>query len=39
MFIAWAHFALLYLLTGALIRLVTLKFPNSPVSQALIFAH
>lgn len=39
MFIAWLHFALLYLLTGAAIRLFTLKFPDSPVSQAFIFAH
>lgn len=39
MFIAWFHFLLLYLITGAIIRLYTMKFPDSPVSQALIFAH
>jgi hypothetical protein len=39
MFIAWVHFAALYLLTGALIRFFTLKFPDNPFSQALIFAH
>lgn len=39
MFIAWLHFTLLYLLTGTAIRLVTMKFPDNPVSRALIFAH
>lgn len=39
MFIAWFHFLLLYLLTGSLIRLFTLKFPDSPITQPLIFAH
>lgn len=39
MFIAWLHFLALYLITGAVIRLVTLKFPDNPVSQALTFAH
>lgn len=39
MFISWVHFLALYLITGAGIRLVTLKFPDNPVSRALIFAH
>jgi hypothetical protein len=39
MFIAWLQFLALYLITGAAIRLFTLKFPDNPVSQALIFAH
>lgn len=39
MFISWLHFVLLYLITGAGIRLVTMKFPDNPVSRALIFAH
>jgi hypothetical protein len=39
MFIAWLHFLALYLITGAVIRLFTLKFPDNPVSTALIFAH
>lgn len=39
MFILWLHFLALYLITGAVIRLYTLKFPDSPVSTALMFAH
>lgn len=39
MFIALVHFLALYLITGAAIRLYTLKFPDNPVSRALIFAH
>lgn len=39
MFIAWVHFLALYLITGTLIRFVTLKFPDNPVSNALTFAH
>jgi hypothetical protein len=29
MFAAWLHFIALYLITGAVIRLVTLKFPDN----------
>lgn len=39
MFLAWLHFLALYVITGAFIRLFTLKFPDNPVSQALMFAH
>lgn len=39
MFMLWLHFLALYLITGATIRLFTLKFPDSRVSEALIFAH
>jgi len=38
-FILWLHFLALYLITGAVIRLFTLKFPDNRVSQALMFAH
>lgn len=39
MFIAWAYFAAMYLITGTLFRLFTMKFPDNPVAQAIIFAH
>lgn len=39
MFIAWLHFLALYLITGSVIRLFTMKWPDNAVSQALIFAH
>jgi hypothetical protein len=38
-FILWLHFLALYLITGAVIRLFTLKFPDSRISDALMFAH
>ena len=38
-FMLWLHFLALYLITGAMIRLFTLKFPDTRVSQALMFAH
>lgn len=39
MFIGFLYFAAMYLITGSLIRLITLKFPDNPASQALMFAH
>jgi len=39
MFIAWLHFLALYLITGALIRLFTMKFPDNPAAKAMTFAH
>jgi hypothetical protein len=38
-FIAFATFLAMYLIAGTFIRLFTMKFPNSPVSNALMFAH
>lgn len=32
-------FTAMYLIVGSTIRLVTLKWPDSPVSTALMFAH
>lgn len=37
--IAWIHFLALYLITGAVLRWVTLKFPNNPLSDAVLFIH
>lgn len=39
MFIAFLTFAAMYLILGTLIRLYTMKYPNNPVSNALMFAH
>lgn len=39
MFVAWLHFLALYLITGAVLRLFQLKFPDNPVAQATMFAH
>lgn len=38
-FIAFATFLAMYLIAGSIIRIFTMKFPDNPVSQALIFAH
>lgn len=39
MFITWLNFAALYIITAAAIRLVTLKFPDSPFTRPLLFIH
>lgn len=39
MFIAFATFLAMYLIAGTLIRFFTMKFPDSPVSAALLYAH
>ena len=39
MFIGFAYFLAMYLIAGTLIRLFTLKFPDTFISQGLMFAH
>lgn len=39
MFIAFLTFLAMYLIAGTLIRLFTMKYPDNPVSNALMFAH
>lgn len=39
MFIGFLYFLAMYVIAGSLIRLITLKFPDNPVSTALMFAH
>ena len=39
MFIAFLTFFAMYLIAGALIRIFTMKYPDNPISSALIFAH
>jgi hypothetical protein len=39
MFMAFLMFGAMYLIMGSLIRLFTLKFPDTKAAQALMFAH
>lgn len=39
MFISWVHFLALYLITGAVLRWFSMKFPANPLSDAILFVH
>lgn len=39
MFIAFLTFLAMYLIAGTMIRFVTMKWPDNPASQALMYAH
>lgn len=39
MLMAAAMFGAMYLIWGTIFRLFTMKFPDNPVAQAIMFAH
>ena len=39
MALSFAYFFAMYLIAGTIIRLITMKFPDSAAGRALMFAH